>query len=548
MRYQTLRDLEAPHVLHNAASRRSTPAGDVILLASGPDDNSLSMAQNAAHMMERLGLRRHALLLVDSIETCERVGERIVGADGCFWSSRVMGVRPSDSISMQRYWDWRFRLYWPKKHYMAELIRLGFSVLQIDTDVVWVHDPFPLLHAISRGVNATLIAQGDNPFANAGILYARPGRQSQLILDELTWRIGLFQNHPSVVPRLVPFAKPPFYSNSDDQTLFNDIILSAALGNRSWLGSTARMEASSRHNGKAMPTWQSLPEAPRHNQQIGLVRRLSAASHSRVLLGAGEAPWLRSGAQKLWINYIPVGALSTAADGGAAADAALQELEQALVGASAAANRPQHYGPLANLVRDARRAESVAIAPLGLFGHVKVGTASELVGTAVLHLSAKTGFRMKKGYLTSRNLWWPGSQMPAKPPPPANGTADADADAAAVAAAAARRIERDAAERDAALAFFNQSFLTLEAPTPGSLAAWHGGVGGASRAKGGGQGRAGGARAGGAGKGGGGKGGGGGGGGGGKGGVKGKGAGGKVKSAAANRAGALVAQLGLGKL
>ena len=43
------------------------------------------------------------------------------------------------------------------------------------------------------------------------------------MLEEMSWRIGLFQNHPEVLPRLVPFATPPFYANSDDQTIFNDV-------------------------------------------------------------------------------------------------------------------------------------------------------------------------------------------------------------------------------------------------------------------------------------------------------------------------------------
>jgi hypothetical protein len=59
------------------------------------------------------------------------VGERILGADACFWTSRMLGVRPSDSISLRKHWDWRFRFYWAKKHYVAELLRLGFSVLQV---------------------------------------------------------------------------------------------------------------------------------------------------------------------------------------------------------------------------------------------------------------------------------------------------------------------------------------------------------------------------------------------------------------------------------
>ena len=65
-----------------------------------------------------------------TLTRCERVGERILGADACFWTSRMLGVRPSDSISLRKFWDWRFRFYWAKKHYVAQLLRLGFSVLQ----------------------------------------------------------------------------------------------------------------------------------------------------------------------------------------------------------------------------------------------------------------------------------------------------------------------------------------------------------------------------------------------------------------------------------
>ena len=114
-----LRDLEAPTALANVAARRASPAGDLILMATGPDATSLAMAQNAAHMLARLGLDKHALLLAESLETCERIGERIFGADACFWSSRILNLRPSGSVSLQRYWDWRFKFYWAKKHYMA---------------------------------------------------------------------------------------------------------------------------------------------------------------------------------------------------------------------------------------------------------------------------------------------------------------------------------------------------------------------------------------------------------------------------------------------
>ena len=106
-----LRDLEAPNALLEVATRRAR-GSDLIFLATGPDATSLAMAQNTVHMLARLGLQGHAVLLADSLETCERVGERILGADACFWTSRMLGVRPSDSVSLRKYWDWRFRFYW----------------------------------------------------------------------------------------------------------------------------------------------------------------------------------------------------------------------------------------------------------------------------------------------------------------------------------------------------------------------------------------------------------------------------------------------------
>ena len=58
--------------------------------------------------------------------------------------------RPSESIVMTKFWDWRFRFYYVKKLYNARLVELGFAVLQVDTDTVWTHDPFPMLRAMNR--------------------------------------------------------------------------------------------------------------------------------------------------------------------------------------------------------------------------------------------------------------------------------------------------------------------------------------------------------------------------------------------------------------
>ena len=64
-----LRDLEAPNALLDVATRRAR-GGDLIFLATGPDATSLAMAQNTVHMLARLGLQDHAVLLADSLETC----------------------------------------------------------------------------------------------------------------------------------------------------------------------------------------------------------------------------------------------------------------------------------------------------------------------------------------------------------------------------------------------------------------------------------------------------------------------------------------------
>ena len=48
--------------------------------------------------------------------------------------------------------------------------------------------------------------------------------------------------HPEAVQRYVPWAKPPFYANSDEQTLMNDIIISSVNGESTYGGSTAFWE------------------------------------------------------------------------------------------------------------------------------------------------------------------------------------------------------------------------------------------------------------------------------------------------------------------
>jgi hypothetical protein len=62
------------------------------------------------------------------------------------------------------------------------------------------------------------------------------------VLAELFRRIDLFMFHPERVPDYVPWAVPPFFSNSDEQTLMNDVVISAVMEIPYYVGSTAQLE------------------------------------------------------------------------------------------------------------------------------------------------------------------------------------------------------------------------------------------------------------------------------------------------------------------
>jgi len=207
-----LGDLESPYALKHAAEAvaRTVVNDDtgltmreLVMLATGPDATSVDMTLNAMASLDTVGLGQHILLLADSAETCGKFH-----GYPCYWSSRVLRVAPSDSVTMQKFWDWRFRFYYVKKAYLSQLVSYGFSAIQADTDTVWNHDPFPAL----RSIPSSLITMADRGICNAGMVYARPGsRQTRDIIDEVAWRVQLFQHYPETVAKLVHYAKPPYY-------------------------------------------------------------------------------------------------------------------------------------------------------------------------------------------------------------------------------------------------------------------------------------------------------------------------------------------------
>ena len=94
--------------------------------------------------------------------------------------------------------------------------------------------------------------------------------ETAAVLADVAWRVQRMQHYPEIVSTLYPWAREPYYANSDDQTLLNDAIVSAVTGNQTFAGSTARYEARNRYN-PAGPPWEAVAEA---NEWKRLMSRL----------------------------------------------------------------------------------------------------------------------------------------------------------------------------------------------------------------------------------------------------------------------------------
>lgn len=325
----------------------------------------------------------------------------------------MLREKPADSITNNKFWDWRFKFYYVKKAYLSRLVAGGFSVIQADTDTVWSHDPFPAL----RTMGASLVVMREYPtIANAGLIYARPGSvEARDLLDEarraadaeararaaasatrprrapqVAWRVQLFQHYPEAVRRVVHFASPPYYANSDDQTILDDVLVSAVLRNRTFLGSTARFEASTRYK-PAGPKWDLLPDA-------------------RLLRAARVAFWRAArypGMTIPWLN----GTLPDGCGGQRYADGAFG----ATTARCGRASRVQSF-PAFGL---GSSSDLVGIAPRALFALMPY---SDL--NAVTHLTAARGFSAKKARLKQIGKWFVEErEAPADEPPRGGGAA-----------------------------------------------------------------------------------------------------------------------------
>ena len=192
-------------------------------------------------------MRLYQVLYVsDSPSSCIKLRFAVPGL-ACVWSSSIGKTKPqNDGGCNRKYWDMRFYFYDIRKEIVARLaVDLGMNVLQTDTDVAWFENPYPLLKA-GRGASINLISQWDAPYVNAGCFYAQnihPSDGAAWVLKELHRRIHLFMFSPEAVARVVPWAAPPYFANSDEQTLMNDVLISSMTNRSTYAWSTAFFEA-----------------------------------------------------------------------------------------------------------------------------------------------------------------------------------------------------------------------------------------------------------------------------------------------------------------
>ena len=268
-------DIEQPGALAKAAAEIAYKK-EIFLVCGDGSAYASPTALNTVLQLYALRIR-HVLYMSDGPEACARL-RRAVPTLACAWSSIINTSKPAhDSVLVRKWWDMRFYFYNVRKHILSRLAgELGYNVMQTDTDVAWFANPYPALKHGPMGEHQ-LISQPDLPLANAGVVYAQNIKSKSdpaaWVLNELIERIRAFSFHPDIVPRVLPWAKPPYFSNADEQSLMNDVLASAISGQPCFIFSTAIMEV--KYGGTKRTkgfVWEKTPEAMTKPKLMALVR------------------------------------------------------------------------------------------------------------------------------------------------------------------------------------------------------------------------------------------------------------------------------------
>ncbi|KAK3287926.1 hypothetical protein CYMTET_4580 [Cymbomonas tetramitiformis] len=230
-------DLETPGNLRTALANTAYK-GEVIFMVS--NRGHAHLAVNMVLNLRFLGMD-HALLVADTAELCQELGEHVENL-GCHFSSQmtrepVEGRKTSAS----------FKIWTMRKQYIGRIVGLGYNVFQTDTDVVWWLNPYPALKSMFRDKNIVMQNEGSLcPGANGGVLYSQNvtvGGPAHWTLGEIPRRVLELSEHPERLQIVAPEAFAEGISTrshkimlggamkvTDEQDMLNDVMASAFQG------------------------------------------------------------------------------------------------------------------------------------------------------------------------------------------------------------------------------------------------------------------------------------------------------------------------------
>lgn len=164
-------DLDSRDGLRAAIAARADRGDDIVLFTS--DVKGLPAAANLALQLARHRIHHH-LVLADARTTCEAGHARWAWL-GCGHSAGLDGFvaryggESKSSRALARLWS----LWSAKWLVVARLAQLRINVLALDTDVMVLEDPYPLIRAAPVS-HYGLILPPEGGRVNLGFIYVRP--------------------------------------------------------------------------------------------------------------------------------------------------------------------------------------------------------------------------------------------------------------------------------------------------------------------------------------------------------------------------------------
>ena len=182
--------------------------------------------------LQRFSLR-HVMWITLSSEACDKVEDIMPDLYlGCGWSSQPL---PLDKLASSPREQQVTSMYIHRSSYLARSVRLGYNVLQLDTDILLFKDPYLYLKG-DRLIDVNFLIQRDgNGFANCGVIYihgAKADGASAYIVSEVVDRTLRWIESREILVAMKE--RPPYFFQPSqvclEQTIYSDALLSAIAG------------------------------------------------------------------------------------------------------------------------------------------------------------------------------------------------------------------------------------------------------------------------------------------------------------------------------